>query len=237
MWHEEDAMQRSSFSVRQPLLVAAAVALGCALGRSTGDPVHAAPKEWKIGVVDLARVFDGYLKSKELEKKLNEEKDVLEKELEAIRAKAREIAKEMDVLDATSQAFKDLEEQKAIEATKFELYKRRMEQVLKRRIEEYNVHLVEDIESVVKVYGQEKGYSFILKSEGKAFEDNKLLLGLKAVLYYTHEIDVTDDVIDRLNKEYKAGGAFAPRPAGGAAPGASPGGQVPGAGGKSEKPK
>jgi len=194
------------------LLAIVAIALAIAIVRTGGDPapVAAAPTEWKIGVVDLAAVFKDYHKSQDLEKKLNAEKEQLEKDIKAVHAKITDLNKQMDPLDPYGQTFRLLEEERDREVATFQLLKRRREDTLKRRIEEYNLILVDDIEQVVKQYGQDKKFSFILKSEGKAFEENKLLLGLKAVLYYTHEIDVTKDIVDILNARFKAGGGQPP---------------------------
>lgn len=196
-----------------PLAIAVLVlAVAVARGGKDAAPVHAAPPEWKIGVVDLAAVFKEYHKSQDLERKLNAEREQLEKAIKTVRAKIDDIDKLMQPLDPNGETFRLHEEEKELEVARFQYLKRRRDEILKRRIEEYNLMLVDDIEQVVKQYGQEKKFSFILKSEGKAFEDNKLLLGLKAVLYYTHEIDVTKDIVEILNARFKAGGGVPPAP-------------------------
>ncbi len=170
----------------------------------------------KLGVVDLAKVFKGYKKSAELEKRINAERDALKAELDAIKKKISDLNKELDLLDFGSPTYQKKEEEKARAVGLYELKKRRLEDRIKRRWEEYNVALLDDINAVVAEYGKQHGYTLIFKVDTEPSKDQKLLAGLRNVLYFAQTIDITNDIVTILNRRYELEGGAAPaKPAAG----------------------
>jgi len=163
----------------------------------------------KIGVVDLAKVFKNYRKSSELEKRINGERDKLKESIDGQRKKIQTLNREMDLLDVESEAYRTKEEEKQIELARFELMKERLQRTIKRRWEQYNLNLLEDIETVVKEYGKKNRFTLIFKVEGEPIEEHKLdklvQIGLKSVLYFSDPVDITDDVVPILNQRYTVG--------------------------------
>jgi len=191
-------------------LVAALVAGSWAFGPGAiGQTPKPATLRNKIGVVDLAKVFKSYKKSSELEKRINGERDKLKETIDKQRKHIRDINREMDLLDIESEAYRTKEEEKRIELARFELMKERLQRTIKRRWEQYNLNLLEDIESVVKDYGKKHGFTLIFKVEGEPIDERKLdklvQIGLKSVLYFSDRVDITEDVVTILNQRYKVG--------------------------------
>jgi len=214
-------------------LVAAPAALSLAQDRASAQ---AAPPrvsgEFKLGVVDLATVFKQYKKSSELEQKINEERDRLRKLLDEQKKIISKLLAEMDALDPLSESYQIKEDEKDSAVAKFDRMKKRLEETIKKRWEEYNLQLLEDIEQVVKAYGEEQRFTLILKVDGKPTEESRLLAGLKTVMYHSQDLDITAPVVVLLNKNFedqraKAGKAGA-APSGAAPAGAStPAGAAP----------
>lgn len=202
----------------RPIVVGLAViALAGAVGVLSARRADGLPDGMRVGVVDLASVFKDYEKSKELEKRINEERDQLRKGLDAQRDLITEIRKKMDLRDFDSPEYAELEEEKKIELARLELMKERLQRTIKERWEEYNLELLEDIENVVRAYGKQHGFTLILKVEDKPVDDmrfEKLIqAGLKSVLYFTAEIDITADIVLLLNRRFRVGdGAIGPKP-------------------------
>ncbi|RME76113.1 MAG: OmpH family outer membrane protein [Planctomycetota bacterium] len=186
--------------------------LAAAGARAAHAQQAAAPR---IGVVDLARVFKDYKKSAVLEEKINGERDQLKAELDGIKKKISDLNKELDLLDFGSDSYRAKEEEKARLVGLYELKKRRLEDRIKRRWQEYNVELLDDIGAVVSAYGKEHGYTLILKVDTDPSDEQKLLAGLRNVLYFAEQIDITDQVVAILNRRYQLEGGKAARPAGG----------------------
>lgn len=169
----------------------------------------AADSSYKIGVVDLATVFKSYTRSAELERRINAERDRLKDELDGQRKKIQEINRELDQMDVESEAYQLKEEEKRIELARFELMKERLQRTIKLRWEQYNLDLLEDIEKVVKDFGKQKGFTMIFKVEGEPIEEHKIeklaQISLKSVLYFSSEVNITDEVVVLLNQRFAVG--------------------------------
>jgi outer membrane protein len=198
--------------IRRLAAGACALALVAALGGAAS--AQQAPGI-KVGVVDLAKVFKGYKKSAELEERINGERDDLKGQLDELKKSISDLNKELDLLDFGSPSYQDKEEQKARAVGLYELKKRRLEDQIKRRWEEYNVQLLDDIGEVVSTYGKENAYTLILKVDTQPAEEQKLLAGLKNVLYFADQIDITGDIVAILNRQYELEGGAAPSGGGG----------------------
>lgn len=199
-------------SARKALCVVAMLALLAPVAAAqTGGPQTGGVRgqDLKVGVVDLAAVFKNYKKSAELETRINAEKDRLRESLDAQRERIKEINKQMDLKDIESEAYAMLEEEKRIELARFELMKERLQRTIKQRWEQYNLDLLQDIQDVVRDYGHEHGFTLIFKVEGQPIEEHKLdmlvQIGLKNVLYFSPQVDITVDVVTILNARYQVG--------------------------------
>ncbi|MHC4391933.1 MAG: OmpH/Skp family outer membrane protein [Planctomycetota bacterium] len=188
------------------LFVAGAVALTFSFVARPAIGQAGGAENVKVGVVGLAKVFEEYKKTKELEERINQERDKLKGELDAQRNRIKELNKEMELLDSDGDTYKLKEEERYLEAARLDLFKKRIERSIKIKWEEYNLLLLEDIEDVVSNYGKQNGYTLILKVEGQQDDENKLpLFGLKNVMYFAPHIDITTDVVQILNQRYSVG--------------------------------
>ncbi len=196
-------------------LSAAALAAGSAavfLARA-GAARAEGPPPIKIGVFDLATVFKGYKKSKELEQRITDERDALKRELDDLGKQIMDITKELDMLDRATQAYELKEEELKVVAARRELKKDRFENRLRKRWEEYNLEILDDIEAAVRAFGEKNGFSLILKVEGKPLEDSRYLTGevllaakaSKSVLYAAPEIDISREIVEELNRRFDLG--------------------------------
>ena len=112
-------------------------------------------------------------------------------------------------MDVESETYQLKEEEKRIELARFELMKERLQRTIKLRWEQYNLDLLEDIEKVVKEFGKQKGFTMIFKVEGEPIEEHKIeklaQISLKSVLYFSSEVNITDEVVVLLNQRFAVG--------------------------------
>lgn len=147
-------------------------------------PTAASAKEYKIGYVDLAKVFDEYKKTKDAEKSLADKAKGKEDARKVMVDELRKMKDEQALLSEKAKGDK----QKAID----EKIKNLQDFDMKARdelIKERNDMLggiLKDIEKLVSEYAKEKGYDMILNS--------------RMLLYGGEQYDVTADVLTRLNK-------------------------------------
>jgi len=141
-------------------------------------------KEYKIGYVDLARVFDEYKQTKESEKGLEEKGKVKEAERKVLVDELKKLKDEQAMLSDKART----EKQAVIDAKMKSLQDfdtKARGDLMKERNDRLNV-IMKDIEKVVTDYAKETGYDFILNS--------------RTLLYGGEQYDLTAEVLKRLNK-------------------------------------
>lgn len=149
--------------------------------------VSLAQSQGKIGFVDLSRAFDEYQKTKDFDKELEKKGDVKQERREKL---VRDIRKMRDELELMNDKAREVKE-KDIEAnirslqefdqdTKAELTKERDDMVR---------DILREMNDAIKEYGEQNGYSVILND--------------RVLLYGQEGMDLTDEITQILNDNYK----------------------------------
>ncbi|MDD5495683.1 MAG: OmpH family outer membrane protein [Candidatus Omnitrophica bacterium] len=141
-------------------------------------------KEYKMAYVDLAKVFDEYKKTKEAEKSLADKGKVKEEERKKLVDEVRKMKDEQAFLSEKAKA----EKQTAIDdrITKLQDFDRKTREELMKERNDMLGGILKDIEKVVSDYSKENGYDMVLNS--------------RMLLYGKEDLDVTNDVLKKLNK-------------------------------------
>ena len=141
----------------------------------------------KFAYVDLSRLFSEYGKTKEYDKALNEKQNVYRADIDK---KTNEVKQFQDKLNLLSD--KEKEAKKAEFETKVKAlqdFERQKLTDLRKEQDEKMKEIFKDIEEAVKQYAQKEGYTLV-------FND-------KVFVYQSKNMDITDKVMDILNKGYK----------------------------------
>lgn len=167
-------------------------------------------KDMKVGVVNLNKVFDQYDKRKELENDFRDIRNRSEEVLKAKQDEAMALRDEIQLLDPGSAARKKKEE----DMEKLLLYLQIEDEVARKNLtkaeKEFYEELFQDINAVVEEVGKKEGFDLILKKEdidtkSADLVELRLKIGIGTVLYFSNALDVTDKVVESLNRRYKKG--------------------------------
>ncbi|HAJ57783.1 MAG TPA: hypothetical protein DCL35_08510 [Candidatus Omnitrophica bacterium] len=144
----------------------------------------------KIGYVDLSQTFDKYEKTKVYDETLASTQGDKEKELEKISGEIKGIEDKMSLLSEKEKATK----QKELEDknNKLKTMGQQIALDLRKERDEKLKEILQDIEKVIQSYAQKNGYDFILND--------------RVLLYGAASADVTQDIVDLLNADYKKTG-------------------------------
>lgn len=153
---------------------------------SFGFSVYAA--EGKTAFVDVAKVFDGYEKTKDQDKVLAESGEKKQQERES---KVQEIRRLKDELALLSDKNKE-EKQLAIDekVKTLQEFDAAAGKELREKRDGAVKEILKDIDDVIKDYGTKKGYDFIFNERAMVFRSDKF--------------DVTNEVLTELNSRLKA---------------------------------
>lgn len=141
----------------------------------------------KMAYVDLSTTFDKYEKTKSYDETLAKDQEAKTKDLEQLDGEIKAIQDKMSLLSEKEKAAKEkeLEEKRG----KFEQLRQQVAVDLGKQRDEKLKEILQDIEKVIQSYAQKNGYDFILND--------------RVLLYGAANADVTQDIIDLLNSDYK----------------------------------
>ena len=167
-----------------------------------------------VGLVDMAKVFKEYTKFTHLREDLQAEMQRIQTEGQVIAKQANNIKEELKLLQAGSADDLKREQELIKLSTEFEAKGRQAKAHYQRREADVFEAVYVDAIKVVDLYAKHFGYTMIIRFNSEPLKsDNpqKLASGLnKLVVYSRPQDDITDAVIDYLNRQYKPD---TPRPA------------------------
>ncbi len=188
---------QSLFAVLSTLLVAA----GCA-------PRPAAPSRLRIGIVDTDRVFQGYDKSQDRWRKISSQADDIIGRVADLRAQHTAAKNEQTKHEAGSPEFE--EQQRVIDEIEAKVpdLETQRQQILQAKssvIAELNAEILRE----VRLVGSDRGLDLVIEKRMVVQGLAPRPISWSLVHYSRPGIDLTDRVIDVLNRRYRTGAARA----------------------------
>jgi outer membrane protein len=167
-----------------------------------------AQTQMKIGIVDMKRVFQEYYKTKDAEKKVNEDKSKAKKDLDQRNSTYQKLIDEWNnaskiVQDKLVNA--ELKQQKKAEADKIaseikalereiDEFRRRREQQLQEQVMRMRKGLLDDISQRVEEKAKLDNYDLVFDKSGVSPS------GVKFLLHSKDAVDISNQVLAELNK-------------------------------------
>ncbi|MEK7467781.1 MAG: OmpH family outer membrane protein [Planctomycetota bacterium] len=186
-------------------------------GAGGGGAPKEPPPPLKIGVVDLSKIYDKWAKVKDFTDELELQKKVQEEELGKM---DKEVKEKITIRDTPGINIK-IKQNAQIEIVqlkaKFEFMVQMWNEQVKRLLEEGIAKYFDEIQAEVDAYAKENGYTLVLKTESGPLsgDENKSGSGEKiarrVVLSCHPGMDITDDVLARLEEKYKKEKAAGPK--------------------------
>ncbi|MBN1511073.1 MAG: OmpH family outer membrane protein [Phycisphaerae bacterium] len=184
------------------------LAAGCAgvvaMGAATARAAQASPK---VAVINLSKVFDQYRLTKDLE-------TLFESKQQQMAAQAKQKTDEITVKRQELARFKpDSDDYKTRRAevekmeVEFEVWAGTQERQIRDEHKAWLLRIYQDVHKAVEELSAEKGINLVLTYDEvtDGAPDSKTLrqqLLLEKVFYFAKELDLTQEAIERLNKNY-----------------------------------
>jgi len=141
----------------------------------------------KFAYVDLSRLFSEYTKTKEYDKTLNGKQDAYRAEMDSKTNEVKQFQDKMNLLSDKEKEAKKAEFETKVKS--LQDFERQKLTDLRKEQDERMKEIFKDIEEAVKQYAEKEGYALV-------FND-------RVFVYQTKNMDITDKVMDILNKGYK----------------------------------
>lgn len=167
----------------------------------------------KIAVVDMQKVFSGYDKTKTLELQMNEQVKVYQEYAAKLLQEYRTIESECkrlrdDSMNLTlSEAERESRKRSFLSKTEdlkrkeqeINEYNRSRQKLLKEQFDKKRAEVIAEIRQVVSNKCMLEGWTMALDKSGVTLND------LPIVIYNVSSIDITQAVLDDLNRAYRTG--------------------------------
>lgn len=171
----------------------------------------------KIAVVNIPSVSERYKKRVDLESQFDAVRQRLRQERDAIQDKLTRSRKSLEEeLKPGSEAYMARQKEVAMLEAELQWFVesegRKVELGLAQSLRE----IFEDIQVIVREIAQQKGYDLVLASDDLPAETPdsptqvRQFILLQKVLYWSPQVDITDEVSQRLNDKYAASGGLKP---------------------------
>ena len=152
--------------------------------------------EQKTAYVDTTRVIQEYKEMEEVEAEFTSKSDAVRGQMDSIaRVFQQEVQEYQSSMNSMSASAREAKEKELMQKQQM-LQQRQQMQSNQLRQESTAVmdSLVEKVKDFVKVYGEENGYTYIFGSNESA-----------NIMYAEEGLDITDEVLKKLNSEYGGG--------------------------------
>jgi Skp family chaperone for outer membrane proteins len=196
------------------------VALACCIGLTApamGQTQPAAAAPVKIGLVDMARVFKEYNKFEDMRASLKAEMETALAEAKKIAADAEKVKEELKLLKPGSAEYIKRESDLAQLSSDFETKRKLANVQYQRKEAEIFQDIYVDSVGVIKLYAEHFKFSMVMRFNSAELDKtnpSSLANGLnKLVIYHLPQDDITDAVIDYLNRKYAPTKPAVPRTA------------------------
>lgn len=191
------------------------LALVALIGVVSYSVAHAAAqltaKPTAVAVVDLQAVFDGAKILEQFEAERVKWKANFDTETQSKQKELEKMKFELDAFDKNSEQFKSKAEALQFKAYEFKLWGD-FQQAKMQHEGGLQIHkLYRDVRTVVAQIAQEQGYDLVLYNDNvneigwNQPQELNAQIQLRKVLYVSDEINITDQVIQRLNTIQAAG--------------------------------
>lgn len=148
----------------------------------------------KIAFVDVEQLMKGYDETKAMEADLKAKQDKLKFSLDSLalgfQQRVQDYERKMGSMSPQSR--QQIEQKLRQEQQQIQGQQQQASQMLQQISQESFEALSKKVDSFVEIYAKDKGYKMILGTNGKG-----------TVMYGDEKLDVTEQVLEKLNEAYK----------------------------------
>ncbi|MCE5186428.1 MAG: OmpH family outer membrane protein [Planctomycetaceae bacterium] len=159
----------------------------------------------KIGVINVTDVLENSQKHKAWQEKMQKERTEMQKEFEAMKTELDALQANLNLRTPGTEDYLNLQQEflqkKAVADSKNEFYRTKVESEMLRWTEELYQKMLKVAEETAKA----KGLDMVMSDEGldlpaPSLRDFMLTIKTKKMIYHNPQYDITQDVLDGLNK-------------------------------------
>ena len=205
-------MQRKYIILMSAAVLAVAIVFAASQGSSYAQndsalqPVYVQDNSpLKIGVVNIAEVFEKSNERDKREKELQAKMDEATAKIEDYKRQAQALQEEADKLEKGSPEYTEINKKRVALMAKAEIFAEQSQIEIQNRESASRQELYSMIREAVDKYAAKNGYDLVLKIDdnrisGKSIVTQDIQMSTRIVLYNSQKMDLTKTIIDVINK-------------------------------------
>ncbi len=168
---------------------------------------NAETEDFKIGIVDISRVYEKYQKRIDLDQELKEQEKEFQDEVNKKRKEIIDLDEETQLLDLGSENRSNNENLMERKNVELEGYAKFAERQLLKKYKDSFENIYQEVVRKVEEIGEQEGFDLVIKNEEADLKSGKIpdlqfKIGIRTVLYHSDSVDITLDVVEALNASY-----------------------------------
>lgn len=188
---------------------------GTASAQTAAPAAAASPTTpMRVGLVDMGQVFKDYKKFEVLRADLKDEISATDEKAKAIAEKGQSIQAELKTFKEGSKEYIDRESDLTKLSTEFEAFRKNAQREFERAEAKIYQQIYLEVVDAVKKAAKYHNYTMVMRftrPDYNVTDPKKVPLLLnQQVVYYDPEDDLTEAVVDYLNRRYEAAAAKIP---------------------------
>ncbi len=198
-------MQRRYIFLIAAAVLAVAIVAVCSQGPSFAQNTGT-DKNLKIGVVNIAEVFEKSAERDAREKELQDMMDQAMAQVGEYKREAQKLQEEVEKLEKGSEKYAKLNKQRIALMAKTEIFAEQSKIKIQNRENAFRQELYSMIREAIDKYAEQNGYDLVLKIDdnrisGKSLVTQDIQMSTRIVLYNSQKMDLTDTIIAIINKK------------------------------------
>jgi len=166
-----------------------------------------------IAVMDVARIFEDYEMTRDLEALFEDRQRAVSKEAESRRKSIEQMRRALAAFDPTSEDFARREKDLIRAETEYQIWSGYEERRLKTEHKNWLMRIYRRTQKVVGEVARERSVDLVLTYDRLVNDapDSGALrqqILLQKVIYHSDRVDITNEVLKRLNKQYENQGGI-----------------------------
>ncbi len=172
----------------------------------------------RIGLIDMAHVFQNYKKFEALRTDLQAEIEKSDAEAKVMVERLQQMQSEIKKYDAGAPQYEQYEKQILDEKGKFDSFRASTQRQLARRESEMFKPIYTDVTAAATAYAKHAKYDHVMRYNRKGIDDTTnpqeaVQTMNKTFIYTNADNDITDVVLNYLNQTYEKSPGYKPVPA------------------------
>lgn len=166
----------------------------------------------RIAVVNIPQVSERYQRRIDLEAQFEAKRKELSQKKDELKQKVDQTTRSLqEVLKPGTQAYRDKARELTLQRAELDFFIESESQRIEIELAETLRTIFDDIAAVTRQIAEQRGVDLVLSADtlpqGQAENPTQMRqqIVLQKIIYWRPEIDLTDEVVTRLNDQYKAG--------------------------------